>query len=414
MMVISRSATWLPGLGAAGALALAIAMSSSHASAADRNAHDEAMSALGDLRAAVQELDQSASLTKTGAAPYKETAQRAINALVGKNASDYVQEAGNPGDEAGAIGRLQWLQDQAGSKAWQPAVQTALVNATAAKARLHKALGADELDEFRSGASAALETLLVALGRGSDTGALGALQGALSTTDLGVPAGEKTVSGCAPPSEAPAFGVTKGYLTFIAVPRGEGANRLPEAISVKDVRVTNDLVVLHTAATDKMGELCPGAKSAEPTSQSQSSGADPAHLYTQIQAEQGRQIFEQKCVSCHGEQLQGKSAPPIGGSDYLNKAKMLGWSAADLRQIVVTTMPRDNPGSLSPEQYAQVLAYLLAYDCYPAGQKKFPTQVTPELKNTNSGCADQGANPEQGTCPLQTSSPKTSHQGSSQ
>jgi len=44
-------------------------------------------------------------------------------------------------------------------------------------------------------------------------------------------------------------------------------------------------------------------------------------------------------------------------------------------------MPLHSPGSLSKEQYADVLAYLLASSCYPAGDKTFPQQDDAELKN---------------------------------
>ena len=34
----------------------------------------------------------------------------------------------------------------------------------------------------------------------------------------------------------------------------------------------------------------------------------------------------------------------------------------------VTTMPEDNPGSLQPQEYADILAYFLSINGYPAGQ----------------------------------------------
>ena len=44
----------------------------------------------------------------------------------------------------------------------------------------------------------------------------------------------------------------------------------------------------------------------------------------------------------------------------------------DLRSVVVYNMPFNDPGTLSKHQYADVLAYLLAANCYPAGNKPFP------------------------------------------
>ena len=109
---------------------------------------------------------------------------------------------------------------------------------------------------------------------------------------------------------------------------------------------------------------------------------DVAALYTVQQAKQGKQVFDKSCTSCHGPTSQGISAPPIGGATFLNKTKLLHWKVSDMRNVVVSSMPADNPGSLSKEQYAEVLAYLLAVNCYPAGSECVPTSETSALKQT--------------------------------
>jgi Cytochrome C oxidase, cbb3-type, subunit III len=133
---------------------------------------------------------------------------------------------------------------------------------------------------------------------------------------------------------------------------------------------------------------------------SQSHGGGPT-LYTQAQAEKGEQAYAQQCASCHGAQQQGATAPAIAGTAFLKKAQLLDWSVADLRTIVVTTMPRSNPGSLSPQQYADVLAYLLDRDCYPAGQQPFPTTATDAIENAKLEPMNGGG--QNGTCPVQQS-----------
>lgn len=105
-------------------------------------------------------------------------------------------------------------------------------------------------------------------------------------------------------------------------------------------------------------------------------------LYTEQQAQAGQAIYVGACASCHGDKLQGGSAPASGGKALLHKAQKLGWSVSDMRTLVVTSMPLNNPGSLSPQQYAQVLAFLLASDCYPAGSTPFPTKNSATLKHT--------------------------------
>ena len=369
----------------------------------DRNAHLEALGALDDLRASIAAVTHAGDLPANAADPYKQAAQQAINALVGKDQPGFDAKAGNPGDEIGALGHLNWLHSQSGTPTWTSPVTTALVNVMAARAQLKEAIDADDPDGFRSANSAALQALLVALGRQSDTGALGGLTGALSTTDLGIPQDAKTSPGCVAPSAAPVFGVVKGYLTYVAIPQNGGQSRLPTSFGVTDVSVQNGIVVLHTAATNLLDKLCPERKTTHAAAsdpKTTSDPATPATLYTETQAQRGAAVYAQSCAMCHGDRMQGKSAPPIAGAAFLKKAKVLGWSIADLRNVIVSTMPRSNPGSLSPQDYANVIAYLLAADCYPAGKQKFPTAVTPQIKGTDLRPLQAEAEKSSlGTCP---------------
>lgn len=111
-------------------------------------------------------------------------------------------------------------------------------------------------------------------------------------------------------------------------------------------------------------------------------GSNPPKLYTSQQAMAGLAVYATRCASCHGADEQGTSAPPSAGPKFLAKTKLLGWSVGDMRRLVVSSMPLNQPGSLSPEQYAQVLAFLLASDCYPAGPTPFPIHSTAKLRRT--------------------------------
>ena len=392
-----------------GMLAAAGRVDSAAADAQSHNPHQEAQQALADIDAAISALNAASSVTAHDAGPYRQSAQRAANAIEGGHAGD------GGGDSTGAIGHLSWLSAHAGTSVWGPAVQGALVNLRVADGHLAEAAKASQLEDFWRQTSGALQALLVAAGRSSQLGALGGLRGALATTELGVPQGAQTVSGCAAPTQAPtqapAYGVTKGYLIYLAIPRQEGSTQLPEAIATRDVSVQGDAIVLHTAAADQARQLCgnhdapakdiPAKSDAPNPSQSNAGSA----LYTEQQAEDGKQVFDTSCASCHGTNLQGGSAPPVGGSSFLKKAKILGWSVADMRNLVVSAMPASNPGSLSPQQYADVLAYLLAADCYPPGDKSFPTDATPALKNTSLQPIQgaKGENPDSDTCPVKGS-----------
>lgn len=101
--------------------------------------------------------------------------------------------------------------------------------------------------------------------------------------------------------------------------------------------------------------------------------------FTADQAKQGRDIYTQHCASCHGDKLQGLAAPSLAGKDFLTTAEHNGWTMGNLQTIVTQNMPFNDPASLSDEQYANVIAFVLASNCFPAGSKKFPEEQTPAL-----------------------------------
>jgi len=76
------------------------------------------------------------------------------------------------------------------------------------------------------------------------------------------------------------------------------------------------------------------------------------------QATAGRQIFDERCVSCHGSSLDnGEFGPPLSGEEFLQK-----WGNHPLDEVfdvIETTMPPAAPGSLSTEQVTDLLAYML-------------------------------------------------------
>jgi len=90
-------------------------------------------------------------------------------------------------------------------------------------------------------------------------------------------------------------------------------------------------------------------------------------VYSDAQAKRGEAAYTKSCAGCHGPDLAGAdTAPSLTGSEF-----NAGWNDLtldDLFDRIKTTMPGDAPGSLSREQCADVLAYLLSKDGFPAGQ----------------------------------------------
>jgi quinoprotein glucose dehydrogenase len=90
---------------------------------------------------------------------------------------------------------------------------------------------------------------------------------------------------------------------------------------------------------------------------------DPARttrsgVYTAAQAGRGADVYAGMCRSCH-------SAASHTGVTFAKWWK--GRTLADLFTYVSERMPKNDPGSLAPEQYADVVAYLLRLNAMPAG-----------------------------------------------
>lgn len=97
-----------------------------------------------------------------------------------------------------------------------------------------------------------------------------------------------------------------------------------------------------------------------------SSGAERpvAGAFTEEQVAKGEMVFTAVCAACHV------------ASDYTGetfKANWLGRTLWDYFASLRKTMPDDNPGSLSDDEYARVVAYILRENGYRAGTDSLPS-----------------------------------------
>ena len=92
-------------------------------------------------------------------------------------------------------------------------------------------------------------------------------------------------------------------------------------------------------------------------------------IYTAAQAERGAGLYAQRCGACHGAALNGTGeAPPLVGGEFVSHWDTL--SVGDLYDRVRTTMPQNDPMSLTREEYADVLAYVLKNNGFPEGARE--------------------------------------------
>jgi hypothetical protein len=90
-------------------------------------------------------------------------------------------------------------------------------------------------------------------------------------------------------------------------------------------------------------------------------------VYTEEQAKRGEPLYYHDCSSCHGEKLQGDdNSPALAGTDFFSD-----WNGLTLGKLfdkIRLTMPRDGPSQVSNPEKADILAYILSVNKFPAGK----------------------------------------------
>ena len=111
-------------------------------------------------------------------------------------------------------------------------------------------------------------------------------------------------------------------------------------------------------------------------------------VYSEEQAARGKDEYEYNCGNCHIHDLSGdsiKDVPPLATNDFLSK--WYGKSVKELLDYVSQNMPQDSRGSLGAKTYADVTAYILKVNMFPAGAQALAdapalasTMIEPEKK----------------------------------
>lgn len=117
--------------------------------------------------------------------------------------------------------------------------------------------------------------------------------------------------------------------------------------------MTRGLLVLAAAV------LCLTAMAAAQEKKSVKAG-----VYTAEQADSGQALYRSKCASCH--------APNRFTDDFFYQS-FAGKPLWEMFDVISDSMPEDNPGSMKPAEYADVIAYLLRLNNFPAGSAELPT-----------------------------------------
>ena len=97
-------------------------------------------------------------------------------------------------------------------------------------------------------------------------------------------------------------------------------------------------------------------------------------IYTDEQADRGEPLYQSTCASCHSTDLSGgEMAPGLVGGDFV-----WGWSGLTLGQMfeqMRVSMPQDDPSSVSRQEKADILAFILRANDFPVGDRELASRT---------------------------------------
>ncbi len=97
-------------------------------------------------------------------------------------------------------------------------------------------------------------------------------------------------------------------------------------------------------------------------------------VYTEEQAKRGESLFDKECAGCHGPGGAGGSMAPAL-VDAAFSANYDGQTVGDLFERNRTTMPVGREGQLSGQHVADITAFMLQCNKFPAGASELAAQT---------------------------------------
>jgi mono/diheme cytochrome c family protein len=111
------------------------------------------------------------------------------------------------------------------------------------------------------------------------------------------------------------------------------------------------------------------------TLRAQAPASVAAGVYTAEQAKRGEALYADACAACHDPKLIGGIGPALAGKDFIAawKDKTVG----DVFTKIKVEMPLTAPGTLSADQTADVVSFILSANQFPAGAKPLAADAAP-------------------------------------
>ena len=94
-------------------------------------------------------------------------------------------------------------------------------------------------------------------------------------------------------------------------------------------------------------------------------------VYSAEQATRGQATYTKTCQRCHTATLGGADeSPALTGGAFLSNWN--GQTLYTLHDRIISSMPSDTPGVYKKPDVADVIAYILSVNGYPAGKNSLP------------------------------------------
>lgn len=146
--------------------------------------------------------------------------------------------------------------------------------------------------------------------------------------------------------------------------------------------------------------------------QSTFSSSQQGGIMTDAQAARGQTLYDKSCGTCHGVQLNNGTAAALTGGKFM--AKWSGKSVDDLYYITKTQMPYGAGGTMTEQQYIDIVAYVLKVNGYASGQQELKTDSTalkaikiePQRTSKESSIAVQPTEPAKPAAPAASAASK--------
>lgn len=94
-------------------------------------------------------------------------------------------------------------------------------------------------------------------------------------------------------------------------------------------------------------------------------------VFSAEQATRGQLFYAKSCQRCHTATLTGADeAAPLAGGSFMSNWN--GQTLLTLHDRIISSMPSDTPGVYKKTDVADVVAYILNFNGFPAGKNALP------------------------------------------